>query len=165
MEYKPIRIIADITVPVGTRKRAERNYPHGTINCITTKSGRNLPAYSVSYWKPQRIDAPTPEERQTLLNAQSAEGQNYALEIPQHKDLGCDDPASPLSGSRTQAKHRQRKARLEELDRQDARKLEALEAPPPVPEPAPVVDPETKPDQNKSKRSYKKEITEVKSDE
>lgn len=163
MEFKPIRIIADITIPVGTRKLAERNYPHGKISCITTKFGRNLPAYSVSYYKPQRIDAPTPEERRSLLGAQGAEGQNYAMGIPQDKELNCDDPASPLSGSRSQAKRRQRKARQESLDREDERKREAAEAP----EPEPVIEPEPepKPEKKTKKSSNKKNITEVKSDE
>lgn len=165
MEYKPIRIINDITIPVGTRKLAERNYPHGKISCITAKFGRNLPAYSVSYYKPQRIDAPTPEERRALLGAQDVEGQNYAMDIPQHKELKCDDPASPLSGSRAQTKQRQRKARLEELERDDERKREAAEAPAPEVEPKPEPEPETDPEEKKTKRSYKKNITEVNSDD
>jgi len=159
MEFKPIRLIADITIPAGTRALAERNYPHGTISCITSKFGRNLPAYSVSYYKPQRIDAPTPEERRALLGAQSGEGQVYAMEIPQHKELKCDDPASPLAGSRMQAKTRQRKARLEDLEREDERKREAIEAP--APEPEPIPEPEPVPKKDKPKRSYRKKITEV----
>ena len=118
-EYKPIRIVKDIQVQVATRALAERHYPHGEIKKILGGDRGEIPCFIALYEYPKRINAPTDAERALLV------GSGFAKEIPQHKELKCDDPRSPLSGSRVKATRHRKQAMEETYVRNETEQREA----------------------------------------
>jgi hypothetical protein len=113
MEYKPIRILKDVQVSVRSRADAELHYPHGEVQSIPVRDATvRLPGYTVFYYHPMRINVPT-EKEMWFCNTE------FAAFIPQHKELGCDDPTSELSGSRSKTREHKRKAGREIQDRQE----------------------------------------------
>ena len=128
-EYKPIRIVKDIQVSVRSRADAARRYPHGEVRNVPVRDWKRLPGFTVMYRHPQRINVPSDSEMGLVAAG-------FAKLIPQHKELGCDDPSSELSGSRQKTARHKRKAMKE---------INAPE-PEPAPMPEPLPEPEPKPE-------------------
>jgi len=160
MEYKPIRVLKNVQVSVRSRAEAELHYPHGEVRSVPVHDPTlRLPGYIVLYYHPMRINVPT-EREMWLCNA------GYAALIPQHKELGCDDPGSELSGSRSKTQEHKRKAGKEMQIRQE-RKPELMElveaetklATKPEPEPEPEPETKTLPRRSKDKPSESDKAT------
>jgi len=92
--YKPVRVLQNVGVAVTTKSELNEKFPNSEIHYITghgpktdTIQGRYLPGVV--------IDSPSDDERVLFEKL----GDEFAVEIPQHKD-GYDDPRSPFARSR-----------------------------------------------------------------
>ena len=150
MEYKPIRILKDVQVSVRSRADAELHYPHGEVRSVPVRDATiRLPGYVVFYYHPMRINVPTEREIQ-LCNT------GFAAFIPQHKELGCDDPNSELSGSRGKTAQHRRSAgkEIREREKREPELMELVEAETKVePVPEPELEPKPEPEPEKKTRT------------
>lgn len=141
--YNPIRIVKDAAIPFVRKEDHKRFYPHSKMETVPERRGKRLICYYAVYRIPQRINAPTEREFHALLAS------GCAKEIPQHKELKCDDPRSPLSGSRGRtAEHKMEAAREVTKREGEERAREELEI-------KPEVEPEPKPKRRRRKADDK----------
>jgi len=93
-DYRPVRVIAGLSVAGDDLKTLEESYPNGEPTEVSSH-GAKTGTVSRSYKPGQVIDAPTPEERVIFDLAPDS----VVADIPQH-DEGFDDPRSGLARSR-----------------------------------------------------------------